>query len=811
MDKDRSITIPVKGMTCAACSQAIEKALNKQPGVCQASVNLASEKATIETEGECNITSIIDTVKSAGYDVPASKMEFMVKGMTCAACVSAVEKALKELNGIVNVTVNLATERASVDYIPTITGYEDMKKAVTDAGYTAELITEDIVDREKIEREKEYKKLKLHLIISIVLSIFILTGSLSRLPVLSNWYILFLLSTPVQFWIGLRFYKTAFTALKHLSTNMNTLITVGTSAAYFYSVIATFLPEIFLRGGLKPQIYYDTAAVIITLILFGRFLELRAKGRTSEAIKKLIGLQAKTAKIIREGAEKEVPVDEVIIGDTVIVRPGERVPVDGEIIDGTSAIDESMLTGESIPVDKATGDGVFGGTVNKFGAFRMRATKIGKESTLARIIKLIEEAQGSKAPIQRLADRVASVFVPSVISIAIVTFILWYFLGPEPAFTRAMMNFIAVLIIACPCALGLATPTAIMVGTGRGAENGILIRDAEALENAYKINTVVIDKTGTITKGEPSLTEIVVNRAWSDLTETDALSVAASVEKNSEHPLSLAIVNYAKNKNFALSDTESFISVTGGGVKARLKGSNDEVIIGNRKLITDEGIDISRQIQSLDRLADKAKTVVIMAINKDVKALFGIADTIKETSINAINRLKDMYIEIVMLTGDNRKTAEAIAGQIGIDEIVSDVLPEQKVEEVKRLRTANKLIAMVGDGINDAPALAEADVGIALGTGTDIAIEAADITLMKGDLSSVADAIRLSKQTLRTIKQNLFWAFFYNIIGIPIAAGVLYLFGGPLLNPIFASAAMAFSSLSVVSNSLRLKKAKLKH
>jgi Cu+-exporting ATPase len=637
----------------------------------------------------------------------------------------------------------------------------------------------------------------------------ILIGSMTNVPVLSNWYLLFILATPVQFWAGLRFYKSAFSALKHFSTNMNTLIAVGTSAAYLYSATATFFPDIFRKGGLEPHIYFDTSAVIITLILLGRLLEARAKGRTSEAIRKLMGLQARTARIVRDGSELEVRLDEVLQGDMVIIRPGERIPVDGEVIDGNSAVDESMLTGESMPVDKSIDDEVFGGTVNISGSFKIRATKIGKESTLAQIIRLVEEAQGSKAPIQRLADKVASIFVPTVILIAVLTFILWFFLGPEPSFTRAMMNFIAVLIIACPCALGLATPTAIMVGTGKGAENGILIRDAQALENAYKINSVLLDKTGTITAGKPSVTDIIIDSSWSDLTKEEVLEIASSAEKNSEHPLGTAIVIEAREQGLAIDDPDTFTSITGGGVRAKVRNLDNEVLIGNSKLITDSGIDIKDQVPLLDKLSGESKTAVLMAIGNSVKAVFGIADTIKDSSVGAVEKLKREGIETVILTGDNKSTAENIAAQVGIKRVFAELMPHHKVEAVKELKAEGKITAMVGDGINDAPALTEADVGIAIGTGTDIAMEASDITLIKGDLNSVADAIRLSRLTLKTIKQNLFWAFFYNIIGIPIAAGILYLFGGPLLNPMFASAAMAFSSVSVVSNSLRLRNKKL--
>jgi Cu+-exporting ATPase len=806
---ERSITIPIKGMSCAACVASVEKALSGIEGVNDATANFATERATVSFEEALPTDNVIQAIKDEGYDVVISKIEMSVKGMTCAACVSAVEKALESLDGVVSVTVNLATEKATIEYLSTAVSIDELKRIIKDAGYEAETVSGEHTDRERLAREKELSVLKGQLIFSAVMAVLILVGSMTGVPVLSNWYVLLLLATPVQFWAGMRFYKSALAALKHFSTNMNTLIAVGTSAAYFYSATATFFPDIFRKGGIEPHIYFDTSAVIITLILLGRLLEARAKGRTSEAIRRLIGLQARTARIVRDGDEREVRLEDVIQGDIVIVRPGEKIPVDGEVVDGESAVDESMLTGESMPVEKTSGDSVYGGTVNRSGSFRITATKIGKESTLAQIIRLVEEAQGSKAPIQRLADKVASIFVPSVILMAVITFALWFIMGPEPAFTRAMMNFIAVLIIACPCALGLATPTAIMVGTGKGAENGILIRDAEALENAYKINAVLLDKTGTITTGRPAVTDVIADASWSNLTNEEALRIASSAEKHSEHPLGEAIVNEARKRGLSIDDPEAFTSITGGGVRARIRNIDGEVLIGNAKLISDAGIDAKEQVPLLDKLSGESKTSVLMAIGDSVTAVFGIADKIKDSSVDAVRKLKQEGIETVILTGDNKDTAENIASQVGIQRVFADLMPHHKVEAVKKLRSEGRITAMVGDGINDAPALAEADVGIAIGTGTDIAMEASDITLIKGDLNSVADAIGLSRLTLKTIKQNLFWAFFYNIIGIPVAAGILYLFGGPLLNPMFASAAMAFSSVSVVTNSLRLRNKEL--
>ncbi len=800
----KRIDIPITGMTCAACVKAVEKTLKNIEGVEDVTVNLASEKATVIAEKPLDIKGIEEAVRSEGYGVLINRIDFAVKGMTCAACVAAVEKALRSLDGVMNVTVNLASEKASVEYIPTLVSFTDFKRVIAEAGYNAEEITEEYADRERESREREFHELKKRFIISACLTLPVILGSIINIPILSSWFILFLISTPVQFWAGMRFHRAAWSALKHRTTNMNTLISIGTFAAYIYSVIATFSPSLFERGGLTPDVYYDTSATIITLILLGRLLEAKAKGRTSEAIKRLMRLQPKTARVLRDGQEKEVLIEEVTPGETVIVRPGERIPVDGEIIEGFSTVDESMLTGESLPLEKSVGDTVFGGTINKAGSFKLRAAKVGRDTALGQIIRLVEEAQGSKAPIQRLADKVASVFVPSVISIALATFMIWFFLGPERSFTLSLMNFIAVLIIACPCALGLATPTAIMVGTGRGAERGILIRDAEALEIAHKVQCIVLDKTGTITKGEPEVTDVYVS---GELNEKEVLLMAASAERYSEHPLGDAIVREALKRGIELKEAINFTSIPGGGVKAIV--TDRHIFIGNQKLLEAEGVDIKGFIPVSERFSEEAKTPVFVAIDGKINAVIAIADTIKEGSIQAIRELKDMGIEVTMLTGDHRKTAQAIANITGVERVFSEVLPHQKVEVVRSLKKEGKVTAMVGDGINDAPALTEADIGIAIGTGTDIAMEASDITLIKGDLRGVVEAIKLSKQTMKTIKQNLFWAFFYNVIGIPIAAGLLYPFGGPLLNPMIASAAMAFSSVSVVTNSLRLRKKRI--
>ena len=803
-------------MTCAACSSAVERSLKKIEGIKSAAVNLPLERATIEfseSDVPVRLPVIIAAIKDEGYGVATRKLDVAISDMTCAACVSAVEKAIRGLDGVIAASVNLATEKASIEYVPTITGFEDFKRVIADAGYSAHLVSREFVNTEGDARKKEYDALRIRFLVSLLLTAPIILGSMITLPLISNWFVLLILATPVQFWSGLRFHRAAFSAIRHGSTNMNTLISVGTNAAYFFSVAATVAPQFFSRGSIVPNVYFDTSATIITLILMGRLLEARAKGKTSEAIKKLINLQPKTAFVLRGDQEREIPIDEVTIGDIVVIRPGERIPVDGEVVSGSSAIDESMLTGESLPVEKIAGSMVFSGTINKAGSLRFTALRVGKETSLARIIKLVEDAQGSKAPIQRLADQIAAVFVPVVMGIAAMTFLLWLVLGPQHAFALALMNFIAVLIIACPCALGLATPTAIMVGTGKGAEHGILIKDAEALELCHKISAVILDKTGTITKGEPEVVDIMETGTHHDMPFNVLLRIAASAEKLSEHPLGRAIVKKASEEHINIIDPTEFMSVSGGGVKATIGvptgADNLEVIIGNENLLSSEGIDISSARALADKFSSEGKTPVFMAIDKTLRTVFAIADAVKEDSAAAVRELMSMGIEVIMLTGDHKNTAEAIARQVGIQRFYSEVQPDQKTSIVKQLKAENKITAMVGDGINDAPALASADVGIAIGTGTDIAIEASDITLIKGSLKSVVDAISLSRLTIKTIKQNLFWAFIYNIIGIPVAAGMLYIFGGPLLNPMIASAAMSFSSVSVVTNSLRLKRKKL--
>lgn len=739
----------------------------------------------------------------------SAKLDLSVTGMTCAACSSAIERALNKLPGIKNAAVNLATEKVSITFTDPENPVPVHKiiDTIVGEGYG---VTEDSQDIRAKIAEKEFSSLKLDFIISAALTLPVFLGSMFHLPLLSDWYLLMILSAPVQYWTGMRFHKAAFQSLKHLSLNMNTLISIGTNAAFIFSAAAVFFRDAMIKAGITPHIYFETSAVIITLILLGRMLESKARGRTSGAIRKLAAMQVKTALVFRNGREHAIPVEDVAVDDVLIVRPGERVPVDGIISEGFSSLDESMLTGESLPAEKSAGDHVYGGTINRSGAFRMTAQKVGRDTVLARIIRLVEEAQGSKAPIQRLADRVAAVFVPSVVIIAVLTFIIWFFIVKDGSFALALMNFIAVLIIACPCALGLATPTAIMVGTGKGAENGILIRDAAALELAHKIDTIVLDKTGTITKGEPAVISIHIqddnNSKYSD---KDILELAASAEKYSEHPIGQAIVRKCAQQNIPLQETSDFRYSPGGGVSATLKnesGRNIRIIVGTEKLMKDNEVDTSDSVNTASSISSAGSTPVYMAIDNKLAALFAIADTMKDDSVAAVTKLKNMGIKVIMLTGDHENTAKAIAARAGIDKYYAEVLPDQKADVVRSIKEGGSIVAMVGDGINDAPALAATDIGIALGTGTDIAMEAAQITLMRGSLMSAADAVKLSRLTVRVIKQNLFWAFIYNIIGIPMAAGVLHIFGGPLLNPMIASAAMAFSSVSVVTNSLNLKR-----
>ncbi|HUU49927.1 MAG TPA: heavy metal translocating P-type ATPase [Nitrospinota bacterium] len=810
----KKIDLPIKGMSCASCASKIEKGLMALEGVMKASVNFATEKATVTYDSKrVEPLNFIEAVSGLGYEIPHEKITFPIQGMSCASCVNKIQKALGSLDGVVKASVNFGTEKASVEYIPSLVNISDFKKVVSSSGaYKVIDVEEDktALDREKEEREKEVAILKRKFIFGLVISSIIFIGGFSKwfsfLPegfirFISNPFLMLILATPVQFWAGFQFYRGTWAGIKHFSADMNTLIAVGTSAAYFYSVSAIFFPSFFVGEGLKPELYFDTAVVIITLILLGRFLEAKARGQTSEAIKKLMGLQAKTARVIRNDEEIDIPIEDVLKGDLIVVRPGEKIPVDGIIKKGSSAVDESMLTGESIPVEKRVGDEVIGATINKTGSFRFEATKIGKETVLYQIIQMVEEAQGSKPPIQRLADTVAGYFVSVVMLIGLTTFLVWYFFGPEPAFNFALLNFVAVLIIACPCALGLATPTSIMVGTGKGAENGVLIKGGEALERAQKLNAVILDKTGTLTKGEPSVTDIIVTEEFS---EDDVLRVAASAERGSEHPLGEAIVYKAKERNIALDDPRDFNAIAGHGIEAKI--GDNQVLLGNLKLMRDRKIILGDLDRRAEALSSDGKTPMFVTVNGKAAGIIAVADTLKENSKEAVKSLHKLGLRVIMITGDNKRTAEAIAKRVDIDRVLAEVLPEDKAIEVKKLQEEGNCVAMVGDGINDAPALAQADIGIAIGTGTDIAMEASDITLISGDLRGVVTSIKLSKATMRNIKQNLFWAFFYNVSLIPVAAGILYPFFGLLLSPIFAAAAMSLSSLTVVSNALRLKR-----
>ncbi len=812
--KKEKARIHVTGMTCTTCAATIAKGLAKTAGVAKAEVNFASEQASIEYDPtQVTLGNLKKTINRIGYNAATRKSVFPVRGMTCASCVARVEQALANVSGVVSVSVNLASEKATVEYLEG-TQISDLKRAVTDAGYELGEETETLADVATASR-REIKSLRNRFIFAAFIGLLILgLGFGPAFP--GKTYLLWVLATPVQFWAGWRFYRGMWGALKHRTADMNTLIAVGTSAAYAYSVLAVLFSAFFTAGGLEPHLYFDTSAMIIALILLGRFLEATAKGQTSEAIKKLVGLQPRTALVVRDGEEKEIPIEEVAVGDLITVRPGERVPVDGIVQQGYSSVDESMITGESIPVEKKKGDEVIGATINKTGSFQFKATKVGKDTTLAQIIRMVEEAQGSKAPIQRLADIIASYFVPVVIGIALVTFIIWYFMGPAPAFTFALLNFIAVLIIACPCALGLATPTAIIVGTGKGAENGILIRSAEALERAHKITTILLDKTGTLTQGKPIVTDIITASSFS---EKDILRLAASAERKSEHPLAEAIVQAALSKKMKLPSVADFKAIPGKGIEASV--GDKKLTLGNLALMKAKKLDLNGLDKEASRLWEQGKTVMFLGLNSEVIGMIALADTLKPGAREAVAALHRLGIDVVMLTGDNHRTAEAIAGEAGIDRAVAEVLPERKAQEVKKLQEAGRVVAMVGDGINDAPALAQADIGIAIGTGTDVAIETGDITLISGDLSGIVNAISLSKRTLRTIKQNLFWAFAYNTSLIPVAAGVLFIAFGRagvpsglhfilgdygFLNPILAAAAMAVSSLTVVLNSLRLRR-----
>jgi Cu+-exporting ATPase len=813
-------------MSCASCVTTIESGLSALTGVEQAGVKLATQRATVTYDpGTITVDRLTKAIGELGYQVPVEEVVLPVRGMSCASCVQRIEQALLDTPGVLAASVNFAAEQATVTYLASVAETADFRKAIEDAGYRAvePAAATGTTDRQEADRRAETNLIRTKFLVGAALSIPILLGSFPDWfpwapAILSNPFVLLLLTTPVQFWVGWQFHRGFWATLKHGTADMNTLVSIGTNAAYFYSVALTAFPASIAPHGMEAMTYYDTAAVLMTLIVMGRWLEAKAKGRTSEAIRRLIGLQAKTARVIRAGQEQDIPLEEVRVGDIVQVRPGEKVPVDGIIREGRSALDESMLTGESLPVEKGPGDQVIGATLNKTGSFTFEALKVGRETALAQIVRLVQQAQGSKAPIQRMVDKIAGIFVPIVLGVAVVTFGVWFLFGPEPSFLVALSNFVAVLVIACPCALGLATPTSIMVGTGKGAEHGVLIRNAESLERAHRVGVVVFDKTGTLTVGQPSVTDVIasarseVRGAMEDLdtphpaprTSHDLLRVAASAEKGSEHPLGGAIVKRAKDEGLELIEPEGFKAIPGYGIGAVVQG--EEVLLGNLRLMQERGIDLTGMTESAETLSGQGKTPMFVAADGRLLGIVAVADTLKPHSKAAVVALHRLGIQVVMITGDNRRTADAIAGQVGIDRVLAEVLPEHKVLEVRRLQEQGKLVAMVGDGINDAPALAQADVGIAIGTGTDVAMEAADITLIGGDLRSVVTALQLSKQTMQNIVQNLFWAFAYNVVLIPVAAGALYPMFGILLSPVLAGAAMALSSVTVVGNALRLRR-----
>lgn len=801
----------IGGMTCSACSNRVERGVKKMDGIVDANVNLTTETLTVNfDENKLNEQDIEKKINDLGYTVIKNTKvhTYKVEGMTCSACANRVERVTKKMDGVIDSVVNLTTEKLTITIDEDLVTYGDIKRTVEKAGY--KLIREEEVKDEK-KKKSDKEKLFIRFIASTIFTVPLLIITMGHMvgmplphiidPMMSpmNFALIQLVLTVPVMIIGYRFYYVGTKNLIKLSPNMDSLITVGTIAAFIYSLFGTY--KIYNGdSSYAMHLYYEAAVTILTLITLGKYLEAVSKGKTSEAIKKLMGLVPKTATIIREGKELVIPIDEVIVGDIVIVKPGEKLPVDGEVVEGATAVDESMLTGESIPVEKTVGSKVVGASINKTGFIKYKATKVGKDTALAQIIKLVEDAQGSKAPIAKMADIISSYFVPIVIGLAIFAAIAWLIAGETPVF--ALTIFISVLVIACPCALGLATPTAIMVGTGKGAENGVLIKGGEALEITHKVDTIVFDKTGTITEGKPKVTDIITTGYSKD----EILIIAASAEKGSEHPLGEAIVREAEERGLEFKGIKNFDAIPGHGIKVNIE--NKTILLGNLKLMKENSIEVGSLGKESDRLANEGKTPMYIAIDNKLEGIVAVADTVKPSSKEAIENLHNMGIKVAMITGDNKKTAEAIAKQVGIDIVLSEVLPEDKANEVKKLQRENKKVAMVGDGINDAPALAQADIGIAIGTGTDVAIESADIVLMKGDLRDVSTAIKLSKATIRNIKQNLFWAFGYNVLGIPVAMGVLHIFGGPLLNPMIAAAAMSLSSVSVLANALRLKRFK---
>ncbi len=820
---EKQATLPITGMTCANCVMTVEKGLKKLDGVGEVSVNLALENATVSYDSSrLTESDLVDRVELTGYGVPVASTDLAITGMTCANCVATVEKGLRKLDGVADVSVNLATERATVRYIPGALTRRDLIDRVELIGYgvidTGE--GEDEQDAEQAARDAEIKHQWTRLIVGVVFTLPLFLLSMSRdFGLLGMWShqpwvnaLFWALATPVQFWVGWDYYVGGYKSLRNGSANMDVLVALGSSVAYVYSIFVT------VHGLINPaavgefgHVYFETSAMIITLIVVGKLIEVRAKGQTSAAIKALMGLRPRTARVLRDGTEQEIRIDDVRLGDVVIVRPGERVPVDGWVRQGHSAVDESMITGESLPVEKSEGDRVTGATINKNGLLHVEATAVGKGTVLAQIIKLVQDAQASKAPIQETVDQVAAVFVPAVIGLALLTFLVWMFLVPTAEFVTALLRLVAVLVIACPCAMGLATPTAVVVGTGKGAEQGILFRNSSALEAAHKLSAVVLDKTGTLTRGEPAVTDVVI-APGGRFKEADLLRIVGAAERGSEHPLAGAIVAAAEAGDLPSGDVTEFEAITGRGIRAQVNGR--PVLVGNRALMVDAGIPVDALHAEAERLQAAAKTVMWAAVDGEPAGLIAVADTIREGSVEAVRALHDLGLHVAMITGDNEATARAIAEQAGIDEVFAEVLPAEKEAHVRKLHEAGHVVAMVGDGINDAPALARADVGIAIGTGTDVAMETADITLMRGDLRTVPLAIKLSHATVNTIRGNLVWAFGYNILLIPVAAGVLYPFEWApdilrQLHPILAALAMAFSSVSVVTNSLRLKAKKL--
>ena len=809
---------------CAVgCKEAFDKSPEQYVAEQYEARDAKSPRPPFAKGGAGGGLSVAPEVRGASTRV----IEIPIRGMSCASCVQRIEQTLLEVPGVVSASVNFATERASVTYLDSVTQPADLRNSIEAAGYAVpDMAAAPTPDQEKATADAEIRLLRTRFLVGAVLSLPILLGSFpdwfpwAPAP-LFNPYVLFVLTTPVQFWVGWQFHRGFWMSLKHRTADMNTLVSIGTNAAYLYSAALTFFPAAIAPMGMGAMTYYDTASILMTLIVMGRWLEAKAKGRTSEAIKALMGLRAKTARVIRGDLTQDIPVEEVRAGDLVLVRPGEKVPVDGIIREGRSALDESMLTGESLPVEKGPGDQVVGATMNKMGSFKFEATRVGQETVLAQIVRLVEQAQGSKAPIQRLVDKIAGVFVPIVLVIAAATFGAWLLLGGEQAFLIALSNFVAVLVIACPCALGLATPTSIMVGIGKGAEHGVLIKNAESLERAYQVNVIIFDKTGTLTVGQPSVTDIVPSsefqvpssellltrnlepETWNSA-QRELLRLAASAERGSEHPLGQAIIDHAKAKGLDVTDPQEFKAIPGYGIRAVVEGQ--EVLLGNNALMQERGIDLAGMGEQAEALSGEGKTPMFVAANARLLGIVAVADVVKPYSKAAVAALRDLGIDVMMITGDTRRTAEAIAMQVGIDQVLAEVLPEHKALQVRTLQAQGKLVAMVGDGINDAPALAQADVGIAIGTGTDVAMEAADITLIGGDLRSVVTALQLSRLTMRNIQQNLFWAFAYNVVLIPVAAGVLYPLFGILLSPVLAGAAMALSSVTVVSNALRLRR-----